>query len=76
MNNLIKYIIKDYTSVLETVSSACRNYSYHLTQGDYVRHPSYPQTLVRPYAVTIKDTRLPVSFFRSTGFLFSSEVLL
>lgn len=76
MNNLLSYNLECSASVLENVISACRNYSHRLTQGDYVRHPSYTQTLVRPYAVALKDTRLPVSFFRSTGFLFSSEVLL
>ena len=76
MNTFITNINNISASVLENIGSACRNYPHHLPQGDYVRHLSYPQTLVRPYAVTIKDTRLPVSFFRSTGFLFSSEVLL
>lgn len=76
MNKFLSHVLEDYASVLENIGSACRNYSYHLTKGDYVRHLSYPQTLVRPYAVTIKDTRLPRSFFRSLGFLFSTEVLL
>lgn len=63
MNNLLSYVIKDYTSVLETISLTCRNYSHHLPQGDYVRHLPYTQTLVGPYAVTLKDTRKILDIF-------------
>ncbi len=73
MNNLLSNEFLNPASVLENVSSACRNYSHHLPQGDYVRHPSYPQTLVRPYAVTIKDTSSPGVFLGVWGSYFSSN---
>ena len=64
MNNLLSYNLESSASVLENIGSACHNYPHHLTQGDYVRHLSYTQTLVRLYAVTLKDTRnLSQSFF-------------
>jgi len=78
MNTFITNENQIYTSVLENVSLTCRNYSHHLPQGDYVRHLPYTQTLVGPYAVTLKDTRkiLDIFYGELESTFSTTEVLL
>ena len=76
MNNLLSYIVKDFTYVLERYTFACRNYPHHLPTGDYVRHRTLSEDIASTYLVTFKGIRLPRSFFGVWGLPFSSEVLL
>lgn len=76
MNTFITNVYQNNASVLTRYTFACRNYTHHSFTSDYVRHRTLSKDISRPYLVARKDTRLPVSFFRSAGIPFSYEVLL
>lgn len=73
MNTFITNVYTDTANVVTRYTFACRNYPHHSITGDYVRHRTLSKDISRPYLVARNDIRLPLSFQRVEGVIFSTN---